>query len=380
LWRAELAVSDGKQAPFLFDVHHAATDSAVLTLINGDERVPLTDIRYAADTVIIPVAAYDAEIQARVSGDVLEGRFIKRYIEHDPGVPFTAQRGQTPRFAPAPASASVTIDGTWEVRFTGANSDTARNVGVFRTANGVVTGSILTNSGDLRFLEGAVTATGVQLSAFSGLSPYLIEIDFTGHDTFEGTLYTARGKTAFAGRRNDRAALADPYTLTRLKCGFNRLGFALPDAAGRRVSLGDARYKGKVVVVSVLGTWCPNCLDETKYLAQWYRDNRARGVEIIGLAFERKDDAAYAQAAISRLKAQYGADYEILFAGRVGGEAVANVLPEVEKLTTYPTTFFINREGNVAKIHTGFSGPATGAFYEAWQKDFNALIDALLSQ
>jgi peroxiredoxin len=247
-----------------------------------------------------------------------------------------------------------------------------------------VTGSILTNSGDLRFLEGAVTGSGVQLSAFSGLSPYLIEIDFTGNDTFAGVLYTARGKTTLAGRRNDRAALSDAYGLTSLKRGFDRLGFTLPDADGRSVSLNDDRYKGKVVIVSVLGTWCPNCIDETKYLAQWYRENKQRGVEIVGLAFERKDDAAYAHAAINRLKAQYGVEYEILFAGKVGGEAVAKVLPEVgthgrESLLSYPTTFFIDRKGKVVKIHTGFSGPATGVFYEKWQEEFNALIDEYLN-
>jgi peroxiredoxin len=378
-WRAELTVADGKQAPFLFEVHHAATDSTVVTLLNGEERVPLVGIHYVADTVVIPIEAYDAEIQARVSGDWLEGRFVRKYVAHDTGVPFKAQRGNAPRFALSATPTTVAIDGTWDVLFIGEKNDTTQNVGVFSTNGHIVTGSILTNSGDLRFLEGVVTGAGVQLSAFSGLSPYLIEIDFTGSDTFEGVLYTARGKTTLAGRRNDRAALSDAYGLTGLKRGFDRLGFKLPDAEGRVVSLNDDRYKGKVVIVSVLGTWCPNCIDETKYLAQWYRENKQRGVEIVGLAFERKDEAAYANAAINRLKAQYGVEYEILFAGKVGGEAVVKVLPEVIKLTTYPTTFFIDRKGKVAKIHTGFSGPATGAFYEKWQEEFNVLIDELLS-
>ena len=380
VWRAELTVSDGKQAPFLFEVRHAATDSAVLTLLNGEERVPLTGIRYVADTVIIPIEAYDAEIQARVSCDALEGRFIKKYIENDTGVPFKAQWGDAPRFDPPASPATVTIDGTWDVLFVNEKHDTVRNVGIFTTDNHIVTGTILANSGDLRFFEGAVTNTGVQLSAFGGLTPYLIELDFTGADTFEGALYTPRGKTALVGRRNDRAALTDTYTLTKLKRGFDRLGFILPDAEGRLVSLDDARYRGKVVIVSVLGTWCPNCLDEAAYLAQWYRENRDRGVEILGLAFERKDNATYAHAAINRLKAQYGVDYEILFAGKAGGDALAKVLPEIDKLAGYPTTFFIDRKGRVAKIHTGFSGPATGIFYETWQAAFNALVDELLSK
>ena len=42
------------------------------------------------------------------------------------------------------------------------------------------------------------------------------------------------------------------------------------------VSLQDERYKGKVVIVSILGSWCPNCLDEAEFLAPWYKANKQR--------------------------------------------------------------------------------------------------------
>ncbi|GHT74850.1 hypothetical protein FACS189456_6570 [Bacteroidia bacterium] len=378
LWRGELRIVEGKAAPFLFEVENTASDSAVLTLINGEERVPLTGICYAGDTVFIPVEAYDAVLQAQVKGGVLEGRFIRHYIEGDTGVLFTARRGAHPRFAAAKHSAKANIAGTWDVLFL-SKGDTAHNVSIFSVDGQTVTGSILTNGGDLRYLEGAYTDAGVQLSAFSGRSPYLVEIDFTTDSTFEGALYTARGKTPFTGRRNPQAALADAYSLTTLKKGSSRLSFRLPNTEGTLVSLADARYKGKAVVVSILGTWCPNCLDETAYLANWYKANRSRGVEIVGLAFEGKDDFDYAKSAINRLKARYGVEYEILFAGKAGSKAAATVLPELTRLTTYPTTIFVNRQGRVVKIHTGFSGPATGAYYEAFQRKFNAEIDALLS-
>jgi thiol-disulfide isomerase/thioredoxin len=381
-WRAELSVSHGRAAPFLFEVTGGGTDSAVLTLVNGEERTPLTGVYYPApDTVIIPIEAYDAFIKARVSGGALAGRFIKSYVEGDTGVPFMALRGDAPRFAAAGSPADVDVSGRWDVLFVSDGSgDTVRNVGIFKADDRRVTGSILTTSGDLRFLEGALTDVGVQLSTFSGLTPLYVELRFTGSDTFEGTLYSARGATTLVGRRNSRAALADPYSLTGLKRGADRLGFRLPDVDGREVSLADERYRGKVVIVSVLGTWCPNCLDEAQYLSQWYRENRERGVEIVGLAFERKDDVDYARAAVGRFKRQYGIEYEVLLAGKVGGESVAKALPEVDGLRSYPTTFFINKKGRVAKIHTGFNGPATGLFYEEWQKEFNALVDKLLDE
>jgi thiol-disulfide isomerase/thioredoxin len=377
-WRGELTIADGKQAPFIFEVQNATTDSATVTLINGDERVPLTNIRYAADSLVIPIEAYDAVITAKVSATTLEGSFIKNYIENDPGISFRATRGDAPRFAPAASPTTITITGKWDVFFHGDNG-TTHNVGIFKADSQLVTGSILTNSGDLRFLEGALTDSGVQLSAFSGLSPYLLEIQFTGPDAFEGTLYTAQSKTTLTGSRNDQATLVDPYSLTKLNKGFDQLHFQLPNAEGQTVSLNDERYKNKVVIVSVLGSWCPNCLDEIKYLAPWYKENKDRGVEIIGLAFERKNDAEYGNAAINRLKQRYGVDYEILFAGQANNPSVAEVLPEIDNFSSYPTLIFIDKKGKVAKIHTGFNGPATGLFYEAFKEEFNALVSSLLN-
>jgi thiol-disulfide isomerase/thioredoxin len=379
LWRGELSVSHGKQAPFLFEVSGAGTDSVALTLINGEEREPLAGLRYTVDSVIIPIEAYDAAIKAQLSGNRLEGRFVKNYIENDTGVPFKAQWGEAPRFAPVEPVTDVAIDGRWDILFVREGRDTVHNAGIFKTENQIVTGSVLTSSGDLRFLEGIPVADGVRLSAFSGLTPYYIELTFTGSDAFEGALYTTQGRTTLAGRRNSQAALADAYSQTRLKAGESRLGFELPNTEGLIISLADEAYRGKVTIVSVLGTWCPNCLDETQYLAQWYKENKERGVEIVGLAFERKDDFEYAKVAIDRLKKRYGVDYEIVFAGKADSVSTAAVLPEIERLSSYPTTFFIDKEGKVAKIHTGFNGPATWLFYEEWKKEFNEAVDELLS-
>lgn len=380
IWKGELTVAENKRAPFLFEVSDAGSDVASVTLFNGVERVKLDSVHFQSDTLIIPIASYDAYIEGIVSGDLIEGKFIKNYIENDPGVPFHATFGVKERFSPSGSIPDTPVDGKWDMLFISEKGDTTRNVGIFKSENNIVTGSILTNSGDLRFLEGVYTESGVDLSAFGGLSPYLIELRFSDESSFEGKFYTTRGVTEIVGTRNDYAELADPYSLAQLKPGFNSLGFNLPNLDGQNVSLDDERYRGKVVVVSILGSWCPNCLDEMEFLAPWYDENRERGVEIIGIAFERKDDFDYAKTALTRLKNRYGANYEILFGGQVGRESVANALPEVENFSSYPTTLFIDKKGAVRKIHTGFNGPATGLFYEEFKRDFNSLINSLLSE
>jgi len=378
IWRGELAVAGNRQAPFLFEVHRVSSDTATVTLINGEERVELAGVTLQDDSLVIPIVAYDAVIRGVVTADSIEGRFIRNYLENDPGVPFTARYGEAARFAPAEHPTDKAIDGKWEVHFIGEKGDTTHNVGIFQSDDALVTGSILTSSGDLRFLEGAYTYDGVQLSAFGGLSPYLIEITFTDDDHFTGTFYTARGTTQLSGSRNDEAALADPYSLARLKPGFETLGFSLPDTDGNLVSLSDERFRDKVVIVSILGSWCPNCLDEMAFLAPWYEENKERGIEVGGIAFERKDDFDYARKAITQLTERYHTGYPVLFGGEVGKESIAGALPELDNFSSYPTTIFLDRQGKVRRIHTGFNGPATGLFYQEFIDEFNTLVDSLL--
>lgn len=379
-WRGEFSISDQK-FPFLFDVANATTDSATVYLINGAERVPLKGVRYSTDTVIIPIEAYDAELRGVISDGKFEGRFIKLFVEGgDEGVPFSAVKTDAPRFEKAATPATAPLSGKWDIDFISPKGDTARNVGIFNQDGDILTGSILTNAGDLRYLEGALTNDGFQFSAFAGLSPYLIKGRFEGNDNFTGEFYTTRGVTKLIGKRNAEATLADPYSLAYMKKGFDRLDFTFPDIEGNKVSLSDPKFKDKVVIVSILGSWCPNCLDEMEYLSPWYKENKDRGVEIIGLAFERKDDPEYVKTVLSRLVKRYDTTYDILFAGKLGDDATAKALPQVSKITGYPTTIFIDREGKVRKIHTGFNGPATGLFYEEFKQDFNKVIDELLAE
>jgi peroxiredoxin len=168
--------------------------------------------------------------------------------------------------------------------------------------------------------------------------------------------------------------------MTTLNHGYTSLNFRLPNLDGGEVSLSDPKYKGKVVIISLLGSWCPNCLDETAFLAPWYLANHARGIEIVGLAFERKDDIEYARNQLSVFINKFGVTYDILFAGKVGNETVAKVLPELSQLMSYPTTIFIDKQGHVRKIHTGFNGPATGKFYEEFKTGFNRIVNELIDE
>lgn len=376
-WHAEFIAKDGN-IPFSFEVEKGNSDSlAVVTLINGAERVPLEGITYKGDSVFIPIKAYDTELKGVIKGDTITGLFKKLFSEEDKGLEFKAVFGNIPRFVTEGTSAD-SLDGKWDIQFI-ADSETKNNVGIFSQKDGVLTGSILTNSGDFRYLEGVSDKNGFKLSAFAGLSPYLIQGKFTDKNNFEGEFITAIGSQKIKGVRNVNARLADPYGLTQLKKGYNSIDLKLRDLKGNEVSLTDPKFKDKVVIISILGSWCPNCLDEAEFLAPWYKENKDRGVEIVGIAFERKDDPEYVQKVLSNLVKKHDITYDVLIGGKISdSEKVLSALDG--GLKSYPTTIFIDKKGVVRKIHTGFNGPATGLFYDEFQTDFNKLVDELLAE
>lgn len=172
--------------------------------------------------------------------------------------------------------------------------------------------------------------------------------------------------------------LAPADSLTYLKAGFERLEFLFPDLDSNMVSPDD--YLGKILILQIFGSWCPNCMDETKFLDQWYRDNKEKPVEILGLAYEAKDDFSYARSRILRMQNKLGPDYKFLIAGTKDKEAASKTLPMLNQIMSFPTLIFIDRQGKVRKIHTGFSGPGTGEHYEKFKQDFNQTVNNLLEE
>jgi thiol-disulfide isomerase/thioredoxin len=142
-----------------------------------------------------------------------------------------------------------------------------------------------------------------------------------------------------------------------------------------------------------MGSWCPNCMDETAYLAQLYKKytkkgiapfdtihetNHTRQVEIIGLAYERTSDPEKAKNNIKRLKERFGVEYEILITGLTGKDKASQSLPFLNGIMAFPTTLILNKDHKVVSVYTGFNGPATGKAYEEYVFKTEKLIKSLL--
>ena len=178
------------------------------------------------------------------------------------------------------------------------------------------------------------------------------------------------------------AALPDTTLLTQLKPGETKLNFSFKDVNGQTVSINDARYKNKVVVIQLMGSWCPNCMDESKFLTAFYKDYQSRGVEVIALAYEYSTDLYRSKASIQKFSNRIGIKYPVLIApATVSDEQrTEKTLPQLTPIKSFPTTIFLDRNGNVNRIHSGFYGPGSGEHYELFKTEFYRTVHSLLAE
>ena len=395
-WRGVLA-TQGQEIPFLFEVKDEA-GKPVVYLINqglkGEERLRCEDIKSAGDSTTIRMHAFDAALVVRADGpDKLKGTWVKYDSQTPYRVPMTATAGAQELF-PAAQSAekSGSFGGTWRATF-GEGDERYPATGVFTQQGNRLTGTFLTTTGDYRYLSGQVSGQKLYLRTFDGSHAFLFTaqngpkepIDITKEyapNTLFGDFYSGKaGHETWTAVPDPKAKLPDADTLTYLKKGESRLTFKFPNVLeGGSISPTDPKYRGKVVVLQILGSWCPNCMDETNFLAPWYEKNKARGVEIIGLGYERNPDYKVSAAKLRNMRERFHMGYDVAFAGIANKDSVAKSLPQLAKFLAFPTTIFLDKKGNVRKIHTGFSGPGTGKYYQEEIDRFNKEVDKLLKE
>jgi peroxiredoxin len=253
-------------------------------------------------------------------------------------------------------------------------------IGMFKQVGNSVTGTFLKPSGDYRFLQGNVSGDSLFMSYFDGSYCMQIRVKVKGKE-FKGNFYTGlAGKRNLKAQLDPKASLPDLKKLTYLKPGFDRINFSLPDPDGNTISLQDARFKGKVVVIELMGSWCPNCIDESRFLAPYYKKNKSKGLEAIGLSFEYSDDMKVSGPKIKNFIGKIGIPYPIVLAGKPDEATIEKVLPMLHKINGYPTTIIIDKQGKVREIHTGFSGPGTGVYHTDWIQEFDKTIQVLLTE
>ena len=377
-WRVVLD-SEGGKVPFLLTIEKQQTQ-LIGYLKNAEEKILLDTIITKGDSLTIPLHIFDAALVGKIEGEKIQGIFHKYYAPEQ-SQDFIAYYNQSYRFAETSSADTLDVAGKWQVTFTDQEGESYPAIGIFEQEANLVTGTFLTETGDYRYLEGNIVDNQLLLSTFDGNHAFLFKATMNDQGALTGEFWSGKDyQETWKATRNAAATLSDPYQLTYLKEGYDRLAFRFPDLDSNMVSLEDAKYQDKVVIVQIFGTWCPNCMDETAFLADWYTRNKNQPVEIIGLAYERKPDFAYAKKRVQKVIDRFGVDNTFLIAGINDKKEAAKTLPMLNEIISFPTTIFIDKKGKVRAIHTGFTGPGTGTYYTAWREEFNDLMGKLLSE
>ncbi len=379
LWEGTVAV-DGLTIPFRIQISGAG-DAVKGAFLNGDEKVTSTSGRLDGDSLVLYFDEYAETLRATLKNGELQGTIEGKFSP----APHSSLAFQAKPFVPEkdpPAENIPSIDGRWEIQVKSPKGESAWHF-VVRQTGADVSAAILRVDGDTGALTGRYEDGKFVLSHFSGERPYLLDVSPRSDGSLDIVLNDYSGKRELIAYRPADARAkglpepTDPTRHTRMADAGQPLVFNFPDLDGHLVASSDARFRSKVVLVNITGSWCPNCHDEAPFLVALYRKYHSRGLEIVALDFEEQEQLQQ----LTRLRAfikHYGIEYTVLVGGEPG--EVNQKLPQLVNLNAWPTTVVVGRDGLVKAIHVGFASAASGEFNPELKQQFTEQIETLLAE
>jgi peroxiredoxin len=373
MWDATIKIN-GVETPFKFELTGAGAN-VTGSFFNGDDKFSSTKGRFDKGTLALEWDYYAAKLDATIKDGVLDGQYAGTRRMKGP-FPIHAKRADSAKVSTAGAPA---IDGLWEIPNKSGKGESAWRFIVQQSPEKVIA-AILRVDGDTGAIVGKYQDGKFILSHFDGARAHLLQITAAADGTLD-ILQDANTKlTAYrpaAARAKGLPEPTDPTVHTSVKDPKEPLRFSYPDLNGKLVANTDARFQGKVVLVEVTGSWCPNCHDEAPFLSELYRKYKGRGLEIVSLSFEETDQLKDP----TRLRAfvkKYGMEFPVLLGGDPD-EAGAK-LTQAVNWNSWPTTFFLDKKGLVRRVHAGFPSQGSGDLYVQAKEEFNVEVGRLLAE
>ncbi len=380
VWSAQLVRSDGNNIRFTF-AWKTEKGKPVWYISNADEKIKANNIVSVGDSLIVQMPVFESQFRVKKTGNTIEGFWIKGGALKTTVLPFVAVAGNK-RFSTG-AKVVCNISGRWAVNFANKKNNEL-SVGEFKQTGNKLTGTFLNASGDYRYLEGVVKKDSLFLSAFDGSHSFLFTAKIINKKTISGGIFYsgATYKEEWSAVKDAAAKVPQEPVAMYIKPGEESLHFTFKNLDGKPVSIADEKYKNKVVVIQLMGSWCPNCMDETAFLSEYYNNNKQRGIEVIALAYEYSTNWERSLKTLARFKDRYNVQYEILNTEVAVTDSLRTekTLPEVTPIKFFPSSIIIDKKGKIRKLDTGFNGPATGEHYLVYKKEFEKTVDKLLKE
>lgn len=377
-WRFSFQIED-EEIPFNVEFRNIGKENKVAIIRNGKEEIICKNFEIKEDSIFITIPVYNTILAGRIeSENLITGNWINT-LRDDYLVPFIAEKDKEFRFTPAKTSS--VIPNRYHAFFqpeADENWDAILNIK--QTPEGV-TGTFLTETGDYGYLQGNIMNDKLFLSSFEGSHAYLFKADIVGDTLKNGEFISG---THYNGNWYAKAdsvfELKNPKTLTYLKEGYQYFDFKLPNQDGDTVTWNDLNLDNKVVIVDIMGSWCPNCLDASVAMNKILENYPDTDIEIIPIAFERTDDLEEARRKVFNFQDYFGHENRFLFGGKVTSKNTAAAFPMLNHIMSFPTIIFIGKDREIKRIYTGFYGPGTGKYYEEFLVKTKTLLDELLEE
>lgn len=375
-WNARLQLSEEIELPFLLSTTENKNDTFIE--IYNDEEVIKLNLSSNYDSSRYDFEAYSNYLIFKKEDNKIKGYFVQPDRPSHQRIPLSADLYGKDK--PVVNSTSkLSVDGSWKVFFNANQESQYPAIGEFnQNENGRVTGTFMTETGDYRFLDGYIKDDQLLVSTFDGSHAFLFTA-YVKNDSLKGNFYSGRHwKTNWNAQKNDTFSLKDPNELTYLT--KDTFKFEFPTVENDTFNYPNTDLRGKVTIIQVLGTWCPNCMDETSFYKELYNKYNEQGLEIVGVAYEYPSTFNEQALRVKNCTENLELPYTILIGGQASKSDASSDFNMLNEISSFPTSIFINKKGEIVKIHTGFNGPGTGDVYSEYVKETNSLIEKLLNE
>jgi thiol-disulfide isomerase/thioredoxin len=385
-WTGRLQLTTKDYLPFKFHVEKTNKNKNgsvfQFSIINGAEVILLKNITLEKDSLRIEFPSFNSQLILKATSDK---QLIGYWQNFNKGVnykiPCVVSFGYLSRFSNPKLLVSnfqpAKFNGKWETTFEPNTDDSYKALGVFKQNYTDIEGTFLTETGDYRFLEGNVIQDSLYLSCFDGSHAFLFSGKLNNGE-IDGRFFSGKHwETNWKAIQNEGFELIHPDSLTRI-INEQPISFKLKDLNGVDFIFPKEQFENKVTIIQIMGTWCPNCMDETRYLKDLYSKYHQNGLEIISIGYEVGETFEEHAAKIAKLKERLSLDFIFLVGGKANKDLASQQFNMLSRIISFPTAIIIGKDGLVKKIHTGFNGPGTDEYYTDFIKSDELFIKSLL--
>ncbi len=346
-------------------------------IVNGVERIPI-DIKWGKDSTFkSSLPLFNTYFEGKKEKGILTGEWVDPTRTGDYRIPFQIIGNKVREFD---TKVHVPVHAKYKIVFEDDTVPAILDMAAVREEF-VVYGTVLTETGDYRYLQGEPFENNrFYLSAFDGTHLFYLAGQLIDNK-IEGVFMSGKHYMAkFKGEADANFELREADQLTWMKNPKETLELKLSADTKTERSFGENDWKGKVTLVQIMGTWCPNCTDESRFVKSMYEKYHAQGLEVVPVSFERGSDKQVAFTRINSQAKQMALPYPVYLGSGADSpqKAAAMVFSQLNHVMSFPTLILIGKDGKVKKVWTGFYGPGTGVHHSEHTKEIeNALLNEL---